>query len=201
VIIFTTLKTLCDTNNTRIILLGDFNAPGFNWESRTPLLKCHYYSKLKGDAIYTSTFLLQLRQCVEAVDSLNLLDIVFTNFTDLKSVPPDSGLVTPDTYHPSLNIDVLLPHVNNNLNSEFGYRIFAAGNYTLLYNILSTYDWSSVYETSSVDVAVQSLNAAVQDAMEQAIPHGYSCQSKFLPWFSYTLRYYIANLVIGLWGC
>jgi hypothetical protein len=50
-----------------------------------------------------------------------------------------------------------------------------------------------VYETSSVDVAVQSLNAAVQDAMEQAIPRGYSCKSKFPPWFSYILRYYIAK--------
>jgi hypothetical protein len=50
-----------------------------------------------------------------------------------------------------------------------------------------------VYDTSSVDVAVQSLNAAVPDAMEQAIPRGYSCKSKFPPWFSYTLRYYIAK--------
>jgi hypothetical protein len=92
-------------------------------------------------AIYTSTCLLGLRQCVEGADSLDLLDLVFTNFTDLKSVPADSGFITPDTYHLPLNIDVLLPHVNDNLNSEFSYRIFAAGNYLypLLYNIISTY--------------------------------------------------------------
>jgi hypothetical protein len=90
------------------------------------------------------------------------------HFTDLKSVPADSGLLTPDTYHPPLSIDVFLPHVNNNLNCEFSYRNFAAGNYTLLYNIPSACDWSSVYETSSVDVAVTSLNAAVRGAMEQA---------------------------------
>jgi hypothetical protein len=98
-----------DTNKTRIILLGDFNAPGFNWESGTPLSKCHYYSKLKGDAIYTSTCLLGPRQCAEAIDSLNMLDLVFANFTDLKSVPAHSGLVTPDTYHPPLSIDVFCP--------------------------------------------------------------------------------------------
>jgi hypothetical protein len=56
-----------NTNNTRL-----FNAPGSKWENGTPLLKCHYYSKLKGDAIYTSTCLLGPRQCVEAVDSLNM---------------------------------------------------------------------------------------------------------------------------------
>jgi hypothetical protein len=118
-----------------------------------------------------------------------MLDLVFANFTDPKSVPADSGLVTLDIYHPPLSIDVFLPHINNNLNCEFSYRIFAAGNYTLLYNVLSTYDWSSVYETISVDVAVASLSAA----MEQAIPRGYSCKSKFPAWFSYTLRHYIAK--------
>jgi hypothetical protein len=100
-------------------------------------------------------------------------------------------LVTPDKYHPPLNTDVLLPNVNNTLNYEFSYQIFAAGNYILLYNILSAYDWPSMCETSSVDVAVASLNAAVRGAMEQAIPRGYSCKSKFPHWFSYTLRYYI----------
>jgi hypothetical protein len=50
-----------------------------------------------------------------------------------------------------------------------------------------------VYETSSVAIAVASLNAAVRGAMEQAIPHGYSCKSKFSHRFSYTLRYYIAK--------
>jgi hypothetical protein len=77
--------------------------------------------------------------CVEVVDSLNMLDPVFANFTDLKTVPADSGLGTPDTDHPPSSIDVFLHHVNNNLNCEFNYRIFAAGNHTWLYNILYTY--------------------------------------------------------------
>jgi hypothetical protein len=98
-----------------------------------------------------------------------MLDLVFANFSDLKLVPVDSGLVTHDTYHPPFSIDVLLPHINSNLNSEFSYRIYSAGNYTLLYSLLSTYDWSSVYETTSVDTAVANLNAAVHGAMEQAV--------------------------------
>jgi hypothetical protein len=135
---FRHLENNLDTNNKRVILLGDFNAPSFNWERGSPLPKCHHYSKLKGDPIYTSTCLLGLRQCVEAVDSLNMLDLVFANFTDLKSLLADSGLVKPDTYHPPLNINFLLPHVNINLNCEFSYQNFAAGNYSLLYSTLST---------------------------------------------------------------
>jgi hypothetical protein len=88
-------------------------------------------------------------------------------------------LVTPDTYDLPLSIDVFLPYVNNNLNCEYSYRNFVAGNYTLLYNILSAYNWSSVYETTSVDAAVANLNVAVRGDMEQAIPCGYSCKSKF----------------------
>jgi hypothetical protein len=34
----------------------------------------------------------------------------------------------------------------------------------------STYDWSCVYHTISIGSPVVSLNAAVQDVMEQAIP-------------------------------
>jgi hypothetical protein len=47
-----------------------------------------------------------------------------------------------------------------------------------------------VYETTSVDTAIANVNAAVHGAMEQAIPHGYNCKSKFPPWFSHTLRHY-----------
>jgi hypothetical protein len=90
-------------------------------------------------------------------------------------------LVNPVTYHSPLSIDVYLPHVNNNLNYEFIYRKFADCNYTLLYNNISASDLSGVYETSSVDVAVASLNAAVRDATEQANPRGYSCKHKFPP--------------------
>jgi hypothetical protein len=110
-----------------------------NNNSGTHLLKCHYYSKLKGNTIYTSTYLLGLRKCAEAVDSLNIIDLVFANFTDVKSVPADSGLDTPDFLYITLFwvLISLFPHVNNNLICEFSYRNFAAGTYTLLDNILS----------------------------------------------------------------
>jgi hypothetical protein len=49
-----------------------------------------------------------------------------------------------------------------------------------------------VYDTTSVDAAVASLNAVVQDAMEQAIPRGIiKSKSEFPHWYSGSLRYYI----------
>jgi hypothetical protein len=37
-----------------------------------------------------------------------------------------------------------------------------------------------VYDTTSVDAAVASINAVVQDAMDQAVPSGLIAKSKFL---------------------
>jgi hypothetical protein len=85
---FPILENILNTNNLRVILIGAFNAHGLNWERGSPLANYHYSSKVKGDATYTSTCLPGLRQWVEAV----------ADFTDLKSVSADSGLVKPDTY-------------------------------------------------------------------------------------------------------
>jgi hypothetical protein len=50
--------------------------------------------------------------------------------------------------------------------NELSYFKYACGDYALLYNILSSYDWSSVYSKSSVEVAVASLNSAVHEAID-----------------------------------
>jgi hypothetical protein len=50
-------------------------------------------------------------------------------------------------------------------------------------------DWSDV----CVHVAVASLRVAVQDDMEQTILRGYNRKSKFPPWFSNALRYFIVK--------
>jgi hypothetical protein len=52
------------------------------------------------------------------------------------------------------------------------YYKFSSGDYTVLNNILDTYDLFSVYKNTSAFVAVISLNDVVPDAMEQAICHG-----------------------------
>jgi hypothetical protein len=77
---FRHLEDTLDTNNTRVILLGDFNAPG---------RVGHLY--LNAIIILNSRGMLYTPPHVflasEAADNLNMLDLVFVNFTDLKSVP------------------------------------------------------------------------------------------------------------------
>jgi hypothetical protein len=161
---FRFLEDKLDTHNFRVIIVGDFNAPGFDWKRGLSLPNSHYYCKLKGEAIYTSTCLLNLNQCIVTDHTSNLLDLIFNNLSDLDISPVDPGLIKPDIYHPPFIINVSLLLSNCSQSVVCSYRKFSSGNYALLYHILSTADWSCVYGTSSVDSAVTCLNAVVQDA-------------------------------------
>jgi hypothetical protein len=179
-LIFRFLEDSLDTHNFLVIMVGDFNAPGFDWKNGLSLPNSHYYSKLKGDAIYTSTCLLNLIQCIDTVGSSNLLDLICSNLSDLCITPVDRGLIKPDNYHPPLITNIYLSFTACIQNYVYSYRKFSSGDYALLYNILSTFDWSCVYGTTSIDSAVACLNAAVQDAMEHAIPRRFTnANSKF----------------------
>jgi hypothetical protein len=65
-----------------------------------------------------------------------------------------------------------------------------------MYNILPTYEWSGVYGTTSVDGAVTTLSAVVQDNMRQAIPSGSVTKSEFPNLFASSLRYYIRKKLL-----
>jgi hypothetical protein len=191
---FRFLENYLDTHNFRVIMVGDFNAPGFDWKSGLSLPNSHYYSKLKGDAIYTSTCLLNLNQCIDTVGSSSLLDLIFSSLSDLGIIPVDPGLIKSVNYHPSLITNIYLPLTTCIQNYVYSYRKFSFGDYALLYNILSTFNWSCLYGNTSVDSAVACLSVAVQDAMEHAIPRGVTnANLKFPHWFSSTLKYYIGK--------
>jgi hypothetical protein len=90
-------------------MVGDFNVSGFDWKSGVSLPNFHYYSKLKGHAIYSSTCFLNPNQCIDTAGSHNLLDLMFSNLSDLSVDPVDPGLIKPDNYHPPLIINISLP--------------------------------------------------------------------------------------------
>jgi hypothetical protein len=97
---FRFLENKLDTHNFRVIVVGDFNIPGLDWKPSLSLLNPHYYSKLKGDAIYTSRCLPSLSQCIDTTRNSYLLDLIFSDLNDLCITPVDHGLVKADNYHP-----------------------------------------------------------------------------------------------------
>jgi hypothetical protein len=51
---------------------------------------------------------------------------------------------------------------------DFSYRIFAFEYYLLLHNISCNSDWSYVYKATPVDAALDSLNTAVNTAINDS---------------------------------
>jgi hypothetical protein len=56
---------------------------------------------------------------------------------------------------------------------------------------LAIYDWSSLYNETSVDAAVYILNVAVTQAIDLAVPSGHIKKHKYPNWFSGKLKVYI----------
>jgi hypothetical protein len=110
--------------------------------------------------------------------------LVFAVFGDMNMILTDNSLVQPDNYHLTFIIDIDLFFENSIQTHDFSYRRFATRDYLSLYNIFYNYDWSCVYSATTVDAAVDSLNAAVQLPMDQAILRDSGRRSKFPSWFS-----------------
>jgi hypothetical protein len=73
---FNFLDNTVDTLNYRVILVGDFNAPAFDWNCGLPFPNCHLYTKLK-DLIHSATCFLGLNQNNYPKNGSNLLDLDF----------------------------------------------------------------------------------------------------------------------------
>jgi hypothetical protein len=71
---FNFLENKLDTHNYRVSLIGDFNVAEFDWERGVSLENCHFYSKLKWEAIYASTFFLGESQLNVPASNGSLLD-------------------------------------------------------------------------------------------------------------------------------
>jgi hypothetical protein len=60
----------------------------------------------------------------------------------------------------------------------------------IVHNTLLSYDWSSLYNESSVDYAVDMLNATLMKSVNLAVPVGRVSKHKYPAWFSSRLKTY-----------
>jgi hypothetical protein len=89
--------------------------------------------------------------------------LIFSNFVGILLDYVEHGLVQPDSFsfHPPFITDCTIPFRQNNQNVNTPYKRYSAGDYVLLYTALFTYDWSAFYNETSVDAAVDRVNAAI----------------------------------------
>jgi hypothetical protein len=188
---FNSLEIKLNPQNFRIVLLGHFNVPGFDWANGLPEANSHYCTKIRGDVVHSAACYLGLSQYNLTTKNKNLLDLVFANFSCVNVTISNFDVVEPDVFHPSMVIDLSSTIVSSHSQPTRLSRDYARGDYFLLYNFLSSYDWSCVYDQSSSDSALNHLKSVVTDALNSAIPNKISRKTKFPCWFSGTLKHYI----------
>jgi hypothetical protein len=59
---FNSLENKLNTKNFCVVLLGDFNVPGYDWVSGLPHANTHYYTKLRSEVIQNAACFLGLSQ-------------------------------------------------------------------------------------------------------------------------------------------
>jgi hypothetical protein len=134
--------------------------------------------------------LVWMRRTILSGDPICLI-LFFPNFVYISFDYLDHGLVHPDPFHPPFIIDCIIPLRRNNQNFNTPYKRYSVGDYVWLHNALFTYDWSALYNETSVDAAVDRLNAVVAQAINLAVPCGCVTKHKYPIWFSGRLRSYI----------
>jgi hypothetical protein len=190
------LEQNLNAHQYRVIMFRDFNVPNYNWTNGEPLPNSYYYNEIKVNSIHTTTCFLGLEQCNSSILNEALLDLVFSNVSDLSVSSSCFAVVTPDKYHPPLNLDLeLIFYVRHIPLSP--QRNFAQGDYLLLYNVLSQVNWSCILNDNSVDSAVNNLTDIVREAINLAVPYKRRKNTAYPHWFSKSLKYYIKKKKIN----
>jgi hypothetical protein len=117
-----------------------------------------------------ATCFLGLEQCNSSTMNDALLDLVFSNISNLSVSSSCFAVVNPDRYHPPLNLDLelIFDFLRIPLSPQHN---FAQGDYLLLYNVLTHVDWSRVLNDNSVDFAVNNLTDIIREAINLAVPY------------------------------
>lgn len=170
-----------DSVSTKLLLVGDYNLPKFNWELGVSGNENSYIGN-KSDIVYSllNSFNLVQNNFQRILDTDNILDLVCSNFSDLLTVNKERGLVRWDHEHPGLLIDIQLPvyHVNFTPLVKLDY---AKGDYLGLYTYLSNFEF---IDTDDPNALVKNLTVAVQSAIKNFIPEKVVYPSKYPHWFS-----------------
>jgi hypothetical protein len=107
-------------------MLGVFHVPGDDWINSTPLSNFNYCNKIKGNSIHTPTSFLAPHQGNNSIINCALLDLVFSDISDISVSISDNPVVTPDNDHPPLLFDLNLTLVSQRI-SLAPHRSWAQG--------------------------------------------------------------------------
>lgn len=173
-----------DISLYKIICLGDYNAPMFNWSlgiSENP----NSYIKKKSliiSALISNLGLVQHNN-LRINEEDNILDLVCSNFSDELKIIREDELIWLDYEHPSLLITLSLPVFKKTF-VPIVRKNYPKGNYGGLFLYLAHYNFS---DSTDPDVLVADVTEAVSNGIQNFIPDKVIRPSKYPYWFSSNL--------------
>eukprot|EP00102_Acyrthosiphon_pisum_P026087 XP_016663297.1 PREDICTED: uncharacterized protein LOC107884849 [Acyrthosiphon pisum] len=113
----------------------------------------------------------------------SLLDLVFSNSSELSVNKSSLSLVISDPYHPSLDINYMLER-SRGINKTRKFRDFKNVDYEPINEFLLCIDWVSELHNRSTNDAASFFNSKLSEAIDKFIPFKTFHEHKFPLWVS-----------------
>ena len=170
------------------IICGDYNMPGTVWSRDNIGLKIlgssTRASALIGDSFSFLNFF-QVNSLSNAHGSL--LDLVFSNLSELSVYKSSLSLVIPDPYHPPLDINYILERPRG-IDKPRKFRDFKNVDYEPINELLLRTDWVAELSNRSANDAASFFNCKLLEAIDKFIPIKTFHEHKFPLWVSPELK-------------
>ena len=176
----------------KILIIGDFNIPGVNWNNRSINVE-NYYIKQKGLKLLELAAILRCSQhntSYDKDDETKVLDLVLTNIGECELDTNIDSLVKQDIYHPPFVFTIKdSPSVESVIMLQKPIYKFSCCNFLLLYNELNRMFSEFDMESNKLDVIQEFYNILYQ-GIDCTTPKITEIMSKRTgpPWVTKVLR-------------
>ncbi|KAK2578449.1 hypothetical protein KPH14_012589 [Odynerus spinipes] len=184
------VEELCSGNaGSDIVLIGDYNLSHTRIFNSTDGLLAHipigHCPVVKqADTIRNYFNFLGLHQLNLCSRDNYLLDLIFSTLKNLRISNSIEPCISPDKYHPPLDISIPIMHNSNPFSSSLLRKDFNRADYASINEYLFSIDWDRMINELSVDESVKLFYQHVNYAIEEFVPTRYVAPSQFPAWFS-----------------
>lgn len=173
-----------------MLLIGDFNLPGFVWYRENDLQFVRGFSQFKVlrtlvDRLIDLANSFNLHQCDSLANSYgNFLDLCFSNVSVTECYSTIDLLFKLDYSHPALII-IIDKFCYNDLDYKYKVLNFKKADYVSLNVDLGRVDWSDLFEDAdSLDSMLDRFYDVIYENIACHVPTFYYSNSDSPPWFN-----------------
>jgi len=181
-------------NGENILLLGDFNLPGYNWNRQDDIQLVQGFNVSRVirelvDILLVLVNSLNLKQNIISPNSSNVfLDLMFSNVNMISCDVSLDPLCKLDLSHFAYTSEINTTKSSSLRYSLYSYN-FNKGDYTGLSNAFLNFELSELTNSSkSLDYKVNLLYKFLNDSIEKFVPKVHCRDSEDPSWFTYELR-------------